>query len=587
MTNSPQSSYDEAKRLARHPDAEVRRKLAAREDVRPEILYYLAGDASAEVRRQIALNAQTPVQADLILARDESEEVRSNLVRKVGRLAPNLSAEERRQVHLRVTDVLETLARDQVTRVRQILSETLKDVADAPRSVIKQLSRDAALEVAAPVLQFSPLLTDEDLLEIIGASPSRGALGAISRRAGLGEQVSDAIVATEDVPAVAVLLANSSAQIREETLDFIIDRANAVEAWHAPLVHRPQLPAAAATRLASFLAENLIEHLKKHPDLDSTTVSEIAAEMRRRLAADGELRWGKTSAAPTELAEPAEVARRPGRESSEPDATRPTSKAPANEPKSEEEWDAIERPSPAGPASATGEGEPDWAESGSNQVQHVSPDGRRNPVLPNEPGSAEAGPPTRRKPGEVSQAPGAGTGRPPAPQVPTKPKGTPLEDDEPAWAATQPSGSHARPGPVDDDDSGWVASTPKKTVFDDEDDVIEETPLERARALHGAGKLTEDAVLASLAAGDRVFVSAALAVRANLPPSVVTQIVASRSAKAMVSLAWRAGLSMRVATQLQMKLAGISPRAVAQPRPGSAYPLTDEEMTWQLEFFGV
>lgn len=84
-----------------------------------------------------------------------------------------------------------------------------------------------------------------------------------------------------------------------------------------------------------------------------------------------------------------------------------------------------------------------------------------------------------------------------------------------------------------------------------------------------------------------MFVNAALAVRANLPPSVVTQIVASRSAKAMVSLAWRAGLSMRVATQLQMKLAGISPRAVAQPRPGAAYPLTDEEMTWQLEFFGV
>ena len=105
--------------------------------------------------------------------------------------------------------------------------------------------------------------------------------------------------------------------------------------------------------------------------------------------------------------------------------------------------------------------------------------------------------------------------------------------------------------------------------------------------MHGAGKLTEDALLASLTKGDRAFVSAALAVRANLPPSVVTQIVASRSAKAMVSLAWRAGLSMRVATQLQMKLAGISPRAVAQPRPGSAYPLTDEEMTWQLEFFGV
>ena len=468
MTNSPQSSYDEAKRLARHPDAEVRRKLAAREDVRPEILYFLAGDASAEVRRQIALNAQTPVQADLILARDESEDVRSNLVRKVGRLAPNLSADERRQVQLRVTDVLETLARDQVTRVRQILSETLKDVADAPRSVIKQLSRDAALEVVAPVLQFSPLLTDEDLLEIIGASPSSGALGAISRRAGLREQVSDAIVATEDVPAVAVLLANSSAQIREETLDFIIDRANAVEAWHAPLVHRPQLPAAAATRLASFVAENLIEHLKKHPDLDSTTVSEIASEMRRRLAADGELRWAKKSSDPAESAkstESAVVARRSGVESPETDGPWPTNKAPPNGPKSEEEWAALERPSPPGPTSATGKGKPDWAAAGSSQVQHLSPDGQRNnPGLPNELGSADPGPPARRRSSDVSPAAtAAGSDRPSAAQIPSTRKGALPDDDEPAWAATQPSGSLATPGPKEeDDDTGWVASTPKK-----------------------------------------------------------------------------------------------------------------------------
>jgi len=37
-------SYDQEKELAGHQDATVRRKRAARHDIRPEILYYLAED---------------------------------------------------------------------------------------------------------------------------------------------------------------------------------------------------------------------------------------------------------------------------------------------------------------------------------------------------------------------------------------------------------------------------------------------------------------------------------------------------------------------------------------------------------------
>ena len=44
-------SYDEAKKLARAKDPRVRQELAEREDIRPEILYFLAEDKRAEVRR--------------------------------------------------------------------------------------------------------------------------------------------------------------------------------------------------------------------------------------------------------------------------------------------------------------------------------------------------------------------------------------------------------------------------------------------------------------------------------------------------------------------------------------------------------
>ena len=49
-------TYEQEKALASQPDVSLRTELAAREDVRPEILYFLADDKSKMVRREIARN---------------------------------------------------------------------------------------------------------------------------------------------------------------------------------------------------------------------------------------------------------------------------------------------------------------------------------------------------------------------------------------------------------------------------------------------------------------------------------------------------------------------------------------------------
>ena len=61
---------------------------------------------------------------------------------------------------------------------------------------------------------------------------------------------------------------------------------------------------------------------------------------------------------------------------------------------------------------------------------------------------------------------------------------------------------------------------------------------------------------------------------------------ASRSAKGMVALAWRARLGPRLAYQLQLRMGGLSPRQALAPRNGE-WPLTADEMVWHLEFFGI
>jgi len=278
--------YEESKRLAASAKPDDRLTVARHSQARPEALYYLASDKDPEVRAAVAANEATPVQADLILARDRDDRVRVDLAQKIARLTPDLSAEQHQRMREMTYEVLEILVRDQVARVRQVISEVLKDVANAPADVIRTLAQDSEIVVAGPVLRFSPVLTDEDLLQIIQNAPIPGALVAIAKRAEVRARVADAIGDSDDVEAITALLENPSAQIREETLDRLLDRAPAVNAWHRPLVVRPWLPASAAKKLAGFVAQNLLSLLADRRDLDPQTIREVKAAVMQRLGSE-------------------------------------------------------------------------------------------------------------------------------------------------------------------------------------------------------------------------------------------------------------------------------------------------------------
>ena len=277
--------YGEAKKLASHKDVKVRLKLAQREDLAPEILYFLTNDPSPKVRLAIAKNISSPRQADLLLCKDSDDGVRTGLAGKIDALIPDLSKDEMDAVKQVTHQVIKILAHDQAIRVRRILAETLKDIANAPPDVIVLLANDVELVVCAPVLENSPVLTDEDIVNIITSSPVKGALSAISRRRNVSESVTAAISNTDDVDAIAEMLGNSSAQIREDVLDSLIDRAPDVEPWHSPLVSRPKLSRRAVLRLAEFVADNLVESLKARPDMDKKTAEAVGEEFSRRIEA--------------------------------------------------------------------------------------------------------------------------------------------------------------------------------------------------------------------------------------------------------------------------------------------------------------
>ena len=216
---------------------------------------------------------------------DIDEQVRAELAYKIGRLAPNLTDDESERLTTLVIEVLEMLARDELPRVRAIISEEIKLATNVPRRLVLRLAEDIEAIVAAPVLEYSPLLSAFDLMEIIAGGAESGSLIALSRRRGLEESVVDAVVATKDTDAVAAILKNDAADISAATLDLIAFDAEGRAEWHAPMVNRDNLPMRTIRRIATFVSAVLVDVLIERNRLGNEVAGELRMAVRRRIDA--------------------------------------------------------------------------------------------------------------------------------------------------------------------------------------------------------------------------------------------------------------------------------------------------------------
>lgn len=275
--------FEESKRVAAEGDVAQRRALARIDDLEPELLYYFATDQEPEVRRAVAGNEGTPLQADLLLARDAVDEVRADLAHKIGRLIPSLTPDENAKLTAMAFEVLEILAHDQLPRVRAIVADEIKHLENVPRTIVRALARDIETLVSAPILEYSPLLTQNELLQIIAGGIQGGALEAIARRRNISEEVSDAVVRQEHMPATRALLQNESAAISAKTLDSVAVAAAGQPELHPPLVNRANLSIATMRRIATFVSATLVEQLIRLNGLDEGIARDLRMAVRERL----------------------------------------------------------------------------------------------------------------------------------------------------------------------------------------------------------------------------------------------------------------------------------------------------------------
>ncbi len=389
-------------------DLDVRVKLAANPATPSDILSFLARDDAVTVRAAVALNPSVTAAADRRLATDTDERVRLLLARKLATALPGLSDSTESQLRERTLGVLSTLVRDEAVRIRAAIAVVVADLPDLPRDLVLILAQDSAASVSEPVLRLSPLLSTDDLLGLLSAPPHDKAASAIACRTNLPFEVADAIAASVDSAAIQALLTNSSAAIKESTLDVLIARAANEPAWHEPMVRRPSLTDHAARALSGIVAAHLLQVLAERTDISPGVIAEIQHRLAQVLA--------------------------------------------------------------------------------------------------------------------KGKAPGIR--------------------------------------------------------------VSDEALMDEARYLDTMGELTEAALLAALRAGDIRRASTLLAVAASVPLAVMDRAASLRSAKALVSLVWKAGFSMKASGPVQTVIGQLELRGMMLPTISGGYPLTPEELGWQLDFLG-
>jgi len=215
------------------------------------------------------------------LLRDPSADTRAEVAAKVARQVggTKLSQEERSIAE----DIVRVLTRDAAIRVRQALSEQLKESRSVPHDVALALARDVD-QVALPILAHSLVLSDDDLVEIIRASGG-AKQAAIAARESVSEIVADAIVEADEPTAVATLVGNDGAQLKETTLQRVLDRHSEDDDIKEPMAKRTQLPVTVLERLVVAASVGLRDVLTRRSDLPGNLASDLVLNTRERATA--------------------------------------------------------------------------------------------------------------------------------------------------------------------------------------------------------------------------------------------------------------------------------------------------------------
>ncbi len=209
-------------------------------------------------------------------------DVRAVLAQKICRQIKTLELTPRE--HEVVKQILWFIARDTAAMVRRALAITLKNSSNLPKDIARKLIRDVE-SVAVPILTYSPVLDDGDLLEIL-KSKAAAKLMAISKRSYLGGDLVRAIIRYGDSRVVASVAANDGAQIGADLGAEMLDIYRDDDLIKESFIGRRDLPPLLVEKLLNLVSAEAARKLYENHEIPLDIAVDLARKTRERASVD-------------------------------------------------------------------------------------------------------------------------------------------------------------------------------------------------------------------------------------------------------------------------------------------------------------
>ena len=198
------------------------------------------------------------------------------LAKRVGAFLSNDNSPEEIQA---VTDLARVLAKDIELSVRSTLAFELRTSEHVPKDLAIRIAQDVE-DVSTPFLKSTPVLTDEDLSEMIPALAEYARV-AIARRDQLGSRTIDSLIKHGGAPSIARLARNQMSIINEQQMTALFGRFEGSPLVLEALSRRVDLPIQVVQRLIGSVADGAKEVLTERYGVTATAARQVTQSAGR------------------------------------------------------------------------------------------------------------------------------------------------------------------------------------------------------------------------------------------------------------------------------------------------------------------
>ncbi|MCF4098941.1 DUF2336 domain-containing protein [Maritalea mediterranea] len=199
-------------------------------------------------------------------------------------------------------DVLCQLAELVESEARAEVAKILAPLSRAPGTVVIKLAHDE-VEVAAPLLEFSSVLSDDDLIEII-ESQTEGHRAAIAGRNPVTDRVSSSICDHAENETIVKLMENENAVIGPEAGPILISRAAKDATIAGKMAHRQDVDWRSIYETLDHASKRVFTQLARtHMKVDQANVEAaknvVVNKIKEQVgfnAAEWNVAWGQVKA---------------------------------------------------------------------------------------------------------------------------------------------------------------------------------------------------------------------------------------------------------------------------------------------------